>query len=140
MKEEVAGVILGGKVAKAESFEVRWGILKLNLKIRLQTVAQVIEIAGEVGQIRDIDENDQRSMYPVFVERITDVKKVVNAIVIATGTRFRWLVRKMLLGLPLKDIDTLWAIVQRQSDIQRFFFIIISAKGQMNLLKPRTEE
>jgi hypothetical protein len=126
MEREASNIILGLS-GPGDSFRIRWGWFTFRLSIKPITARQLIDISGEVGQIKDI--NQEREMFTALMEGITDIRFIARIVTIATGTRYKRIVTRAVLKLPLKDIQTLFAIVKKQCDAERFFFIIISAKG-----------
>lgn len=136
MEKEVSNIILG-IASRADRFTVKYGWFRFRLSIRPLTVRQMIEISAELSRIKNVD--TEKEMYQALNEGISDLKYVARAIAIATGTRFRKAVTSALLDLPLADLQTLFALVKKQSDMERFFFIMISTKG-MNLLRKTTQE
>ena len=132
MEKKVSNILLG--IAGSEDrFTLKFGWFSFRLKIKPISARQLIAISGEVSQIKDIDK--EQEMFPALMEGITDIRYIARVITIATGTRYKKIVTRAILKLPLKDIQTLFAIVQKQSDPSPFFFTIILAKGRMNLLK-----
>jgi hypothetical protein len=79
-------------------------------------------------------------MFPALTAGATDLNYIARVITISTGTWFKKIVTKAILELPLTDIETLFAIVKKQTDMERFFFIIVSAKGLPNLTKRQEEQ
>jgi hypothetical protein len=126
VQEEISRVILGIP-GKADRFTLRWGWLRFRLAIRPLTTRMLIRISGELSNVRAVDEN--REMFPLFIENVRDIRYFVNSIAIATGSPYQRIIRSAIRKLPLADIQQLFAIVQRQCDMERFFFICISAKG-----------
>jgi hypothetical protein len=136
MESQAANIILG-QTGPADRFKLKYGWFTFNLRIKPITARQIIEISGEVAKIRDIDA--EKELFPALVEGAFDIRYIAKVITIATGTRFRKIVTRAILKLPLKDIQTLFGIVRKQSDAEVFFYIIISAKGRMNLMKKKQE-
>ena len=126
MEREVSNVILGLPGPK-DRFVLKFGWLQFRLSIKPITASQLIDISGEIGQIKEIDQD--KEMFPEMLERTGDLRHICNAIAIATGTRFRRIVARGILKLPLKDILTLFKIVKKQSDAEVFFYTLILAKG-----------
>lgn len=126
IQEEISRVILGVP-GRADRFTLRWGWLRFRLAIRPLTTRMLIRISGELSNVRSIDEN--REMFPLFIENVRDIRYFVNSIAIATGSPYQRVIRSAIRKLPLSDIQTLFAIVQRQCDMERFFFICISTRG-----------
>jgi hypothetical protein len=135
MEERVKNVLLG-IAEKADCFTIKYGWFKFRLKIRPLTAKQLILISAEVAKIKEV--NKDQEMFPALMEGCTDLKYISKVIAIATGTRFIRLVSRAVLKLPLKDIQTLFLIVHKQSDPSPFFFIIAKT-GRLNILK-MTEE
>jgi len=135
MEESVSNIILGVG-GHSDRFKLKYGVFTFNLKIKPISVARLIEISSELSHIRSIDETQK--MFPSLMDSIDDIRYIAKAITIATGTRFRRIINRAILKLPLKDINILWSIVYRQSDPSPFFFII-SMTGRMNILKKKQE-
>jgi hypothetical protein len=129
---ESANVLLG--ISGPESnFIIRWCGINLKLKIKPITVRQLIGISKEIAQIRDID--GKNDMWPEMINKSPDMKYICNAIAISTGTRFVKIVSRAISKLDLQHVERLFKIVRVQSDAQRFFFIILSARGTNQLEK-----
>jgi hypothetical protein len=136
MQEQVANVILG-IAGPSDCFTIRYGWFRFKLKIKPLTARQIIEISGQLSKIKDI--NTETDMFPGVIEGSPDLLHICKAITIATGTKFRRLVTRAVLDLPLKDIETLLKIVKKQTDCELFFYTIILAKG-LNKLKLKEEQ
>lgn len=134
--EEISRVILGIP-GRADRFTLQWGLLRIRCAIRPLTTRMLIRISGELSNVRQIDES--KEMFPLFIENTKDINYFVNSIAIATGSSFQWIIRAAIRKLPLSDIQKLFSIVQRQSDMERFFFLCISARG-LNLNKGAKEQ
>ena len=131
MEREVSNILLG-QTEHADHFRLKWGWFTFYLKIKPITAKQMIQISGEWSQIKNIDQ--MKEMFPALMEGIIDIKYISKVIAISTGTKFVRVVSHAILKLPLKDIQTLFAIVKKQCDAERFFFIIISAKGMIRTI------
>jgi len=132
MERKVSNVILG--IAGSEDrFTLKYGLFRFRLKIKPITTRQLIAISAEVAQIKDVKEDQE--MFPALMAGSPDLIHIANIITIATGTKWRRIVKRAILNLSLSDINTLFKIVHKQSDPSPFFFTIILAKGRMNLLK-----
>ena len=132
MQEQSANIILG-LTGPGDRFTLKYGIFRFRLKIKPLSAKQLIAISKEVSQIGKLDET--KEMFPGLMENINDARHLSRAIAIATGTRWKRIVARAVLKLPLNDIKTLFKIVHKQSDPEPFFFTIILAKGRLNLLK-----
>lgn len=132
MQEQSANIILG-LAGPGDGFTLKYGIFRFRLKIRPLNAKQLIGISKEVAKIHKIDE--AKEMFPGLMDNIEDTRHLARAITIATGTRWKAIVTRAVMKLPLEDIKTLFKIVHKQSDPEPFFFTIILAKGRMNLLK-----
>ena len=137
MERQISNIILGIS-GHQDRFILKYGWFRFRLKIRPITARQLIDISGEVAQIKDI--NKDREMFPALMDGITDIRYIARAVAIATGTRYRRLITRAVLKLPLKDIHTLFAIVKKQSDAEQFFFTIISAKGMIKTIVKQDEQ
>jgi len=126
MQKEISNVILG-LPGHSDRFTLRYGLFKFYLKIKPITAKQLIEISGEIAQIKAVDQD--KEMFPEMLVRADDLTHISNAIAIATGTRFRKIVARGVLKLDLKDIYTLFKIIKKQSSPEVFFYTIILAKG-----------
>lgn len=131
MEKEITNIILGQE-GPADCFVITFGWFKFKLKIKPLTVRQLIKISGELSQVRAVDES--KDVFPALMEGITDTRYIAKVIAIATGTYFQRIVTSAILRLPLKDVNTLFSIVQKQSDPSPFFFICLKA-GKMNQMK-----
>lgn len=137
MQEQVTNVILGN-AGPSDRFTLRYGWLSFRLKIRPLSAKQLIAISGEISKIGTIDE--KKDMFPELMSGISNARHIAKVIAIATGTRYKWIVTRALLGLPLKDIETLFKIVHKQSDPTPYFFFMVLAKGRMNILQTTKEQ
>ncbi len=137
MEKNISNIILG-RSAPQDRFTLKYGWFKFRLSIKPITARQLIDISGEIAQIKEIDK--EKEMFPALMEGISDIRYIAKVITIATGTKYKWIVFRAILKLPLKDIQTLFAIVRKQCDSERFFFIIISAKGMIRtIVKPEKQ-
>jgi len=134
--EEVSNIILGLS-GKKDRFRLRFGWWTFYLSIKPLTARQVIEIGGEMGKMKTINVEDD--MTDAFWGNADNLYHVARSIAIATGTKQRRIVTNAVLDLKLEDIQTLWETVKSQSDMERFFFIMISTKG-MNLKGKKEEQ
>lgn len=132
MQEQSANIVLG-ITGPGDRFILRYGIFKFRLKIKPLSAKQLIEISKEVSKISKLDET--KEVFPGLMDNISDARHLSRIIAISTGTRWRRIVTRAILKLPLNDIKTLFKIVHKQSDPEPFFFTIILAKGRLNLLK-----
>jgi len=138
MKEEIesADVILG-EAGELKEFTIRWGWMRLKLKIKPITTNQLIRISREVCHVTEL--NSESYTFPEILNNSKSLYFISKAIAIATGTRYIKIVAEAIRDLPLIHVKTLWSSVISQSDPESFFFIIISARG-MNKLKKKEEE
>jgi len=134
MKEVKAANLILGLSGQGEKFQIKWHGLKVNLQIRPITVKGMIKISREVAYLKDLD--TEEAVFKTQMEHAASLSHICKAIAIATGTRFTRLVARMIAGLELKHVQTLWAIVIGQSDPNSFFFIMVSGKG-MNQMKTK---
>lgn len=132
MEDKVSNILLGVSGSE-DRFTLKYGWFRFRLKIKPITARQLIAISSEVSQIKDIDE--KQDVFYALMKGITDIRYIARIITIATGTRYKRIITRGILKLPLKDIQKLFSIVVKQSDPSPFFFTIISAKGRMNILK-----
>jgi len=137
MEREISNIILG-QAGTQDSFVLKFGWFKFRLSIKPITARQLIAISGEIGQLKDIDK--EQEMFPALMSGITDIRYIAKAVTIATGTRYKGIVTRAILRLPLKDIQTLFAVVKKQCDSERFFFIIISAKGMIRAIVKQEQQ
>jgi hypothetical protein len=137
MEREISNIILGVNGTQ-DRFTLKFGWFKFRLSIKPITARQLIDISGEVAQIRDI--NQDQELFPALMDSITDIRYIARVVAIATGTRYRKIVTRAVLKLPLKDIQTLFAIVKKQCDAERFFFTIVSAKGLTRTIVKQAEQ
>lgn len=136
MQEKASDIILG-KAGPGDTFMLKYGIFSFNLEIKPLTARQVIEIAGVLSKLKEID--PKSDMFVGLLEGSSDLNHLARAISIATGTRLRRLVQRAILKLPLKDISILMTIIKKQSDPEVFFYSIILAKGMNRLLTPKEQ-
>lgn len=136
MEKEISNIILG-IAGPQDRFTLKYGWFRFRLSIKPITARQLIAISGEVSKLKAIDET--KEMFPALMTGITDIKYIAKAVAIATGTRYKRIITRAIMKLPLKDVCTLFSIVQKQADPSFFFHTIILAKGRMNLLKAKPE-
>jgi len=135
MGKSVSNILLR-QHGSADCFRLKWGWISFRLKIKPITASQLIEISGEISQLNVIDKD--KEMFPMLMENSSDLVHISNAIAIATGTRWKRIVAHAILKLDLKDIQTLFNIVHKQSDPTPFFLICLQA-GKLNLMKEREQ-
>lgn len=133
MQERTANIILGLD-GPEDRFTLCYGPFRFMMRIKPLTARQVISISREVSKIPDI--NEEAEMFPELMNKASSLEPIARVIAIATGTKWKRLVARAIMKLPLKDIHTLFSVVRKQSDPTPFFFITILAKGRMNILKP----
>lgn len=126
--------ILLGRAGPADGFTLKFGLFTFRLKIKPLTVRQLIDISGELSKIKPAEKD--MDMFPALMEGISDARFIARVIAIATGTRFKRIVTRAITKLDLKDVQTLFSIVVKQSDPAPFFLICLQA-GKMNLLKEK---
>ena len=134
-REDIADVVLGK--SEGIKFVVNFHGVNLRYSIKYLEAGQVLEIMGKLEDIIKVDED--APMLQELIKRPDDIRRVIEAITIATGSPFRSFTRKVISSLPFKDLETLWSIVYDRMDINRFFFILISIKGQMKEILARTQ-
>jgi hypothetical protein len=110
MERQVSNILLG-IAGPQDRFTLKFGWFKFRLSIKPITARQLIDISGEIAQIKDI--NQEQEMFPALMDGISDIRYIAKTIAIATGTRYRSIVTRAVLKLPLKDIQTLFAIVKK---------------------------
>jgi len=135
MEKRASNIILQ-QHGSADCFTLKWGWFAFHLKIKPITARQLIDISGELGQLKEIDK--EREMFPMLMDNSSDLVHISNAIAIATGARWRKVVAHAILKLDLKDIQTLFNLVHKQSDPSPFFLICLQA-GKLNLLKKKEQ-
>ena len=134
MQEKASNIILG-KADPGDCFAIKYGWFKFNLEIKPLTARQVIEVAGQLSHLKEVD--TKADMFAGLLEGSSDLNYIAKAIAIATGTKYRGIVTRAVLRLPLKDIAVLMAIIKKQSDPEVFFYTIMLAKGFKNILTPK---
>lgn len=137
MEREISNIILGVE-GPQDHFVLKFGWFKFKLSIKPITARQLIDISGEIGQIKAIDQ--EKEMFPGMIERAEDLEHIANSIAIATSTKFRNIVAKGVLKLDLKDILTLFKIVRKQSDPEVFFYTLILAKGMIRTIVKQEQQ
>lgn len=136
MNQAISNILLG-EPGPEDRFMIRYGWFRFHLSIKPLSARQMIRISGEWSRIKDIDKN--KDMFPALMENVSDLKYIARVIAISTGTKFPKLVTRAILKLKLKDIQRLFAIVQKQCDSEVFFYIIISAKGIIRTITKQGE-
>ena len=135
MEKKVSNVLLG--IADSEDrFTLKYGWFRFRLKIKPITAKQLIAISSEVAQIKEIDQ--EQEMFSALMANSHDLIHISNIIAIATGTKWRRVVAHAILKLDLKDINTLFNIVLKQSDPSPFFLTFLQI-GKLNILKKKEE-
>lgn len=137
MEEEVKNVLLG-QSGKRDQFTIKYLCFNRKLSIKPLTAKMLIEISAEMSNINQV--NDSKEMFPALMDGAPNLYHIAKIISIATGTRYRKIVTRSILRLPLKDIQTLVNIVVKQTDMTVFFYTIISLKGIQSLTKATPEE
>ena len=136
MEERAANILLGIS-GPGTGFTIRWCGIRFRLKIKLISTERLIKISREISKIGDINEDDG-TMFQALMKHAADSKHICRAIAIATGTKFEKIVAHAILKLPLRDVQTLFHLVVSQSDPERFFFTIISAR-KTSLMKVKQD-
>ncbi len=135
MERKISNVLLG--IADSEDrFTLKHGWFRFRLKIKPISAKQLIAISSEVAQVRNVEQ--EQDMFPALMNGVADVRYIARVVAIATGTRYRKIVTRAILKLPLKDIQTLFAIVLKQSDPSPFFLTCLQI-GKLNILKKKEE-
>lgn len=135
MERKISNVLLG--IADSEDrFTLKHGWFRFRLKIRPITARQLIAISAEISQIKMISEDQE--MFSALMTNSSDLVHIANVITIATGTRWKRIVARAVLRLDLKDINTLFKIVYKQSDPSPFFLTYLQI-GKINILKKKEE-
>lgn len=137
MKEVEAADIILGLSGDGDKFRLKWHGLTFKLQIRALSTRTLIRVSREVAQIPEL--TPETGMFPAIEVNAKSLDRICRSIAITTGTRFVRLVAVAIKELPLKDVQTLWKIVLKQSDPTSFFFIMASARG-MNKLKTEKEQ
>lgn len=132
MQGQAANIILG-ITGPGDRFTLKYGIFRFRLSIKPLSAKQLVEISREVCKVGKLDE--AKEMFPGLMDNVKDARYIARCIAIATGTRWKGIVTRAVMKLPLSDIKKLFMIVHKQSDPEPFFFTIILAKGRLNLLK-----
>jgi hypothetical protein len=137
MEEKAANIILG-ITGPGDRFTIRWIGIKFRLQIKLISTERLIKISRELCHINDTYEDDE-SFFNALMKNASDARYVCRAIAISTGTPFTRMVSHAIMKLPLKDLHTLFNIVQARSDA-RFFFLTMASAKKLNLMKKAKEE
>lgn len=137
MEDEVRNVILG-QAGERDKFTIKYLGINWKLSIKPLTAKMLIEISAEMSHVSQVD--DSKEMFPTMMDGAPSLRHLAKIISIATGTRYRKIVTRTILRLPLKDIQTLIGIVVKQTDMTVFFYTIISLKGIQSLTKAIPEE
>ena len=132
MEKEISNIILN-ETGKKYQFRLKYGWFSFRLSVKTITAKRLLKISAELSQVKEA--NQLKELFPAFIENISDIKHIAKAIAISTGSPFQRIVTSGILRLPVKDIQTLTNILIEQTDMERFFFILISLKGMTNLLK-----
>ena len=135
MEQKVSNVLLN-QAAPEDRFTLKYGLFRFRLRIKPVTARQLIAISGEVSQIKDI--NQIQEIFPALLTGSPDLIHIANIIAIATGTKWRKIVARGILNLNLTDIQTLFAIVLKNSDPSPFFLTCLQI-GKLNILKKKEE-
>ena len=136
MEDGVKNVILG-IAGEKDQFTIKYFGVNWKLAIKPLTAKMLIEISAEMSHVQQV--NDSKEMFPALMDGAPDLLHLARIISIATGTRYRKIVTRAILRLPLKDVQTLINIVVKQTDMTVFFYTIISLKGIQSLTKATPE-
>lgn len=134
MEEKLAGVILGEATSEDKFTLTHWKF-KFNLSIKPISGYNMMRISSELSRCTDNIDNAQTA-FQALVGDAKNIKHICNCISIATGTKYRRIVSKIISKLSLEDIAKLWNIVERQSNAD-FFLHIMASATQLNILKPK---
>ena len=135
MERKVSNILLG-RVDSEDRFTLKYGLFRFRLKIKPITARQMIDISAEAAQIKEV--NQSQELFPALLEGSPDLVHISNIIAIATGTKWRKIVARSILKLSLKDINTLFTIVLKNSDPSPFFLTYLQI-GKLNILKKKEE-
>jgi hypothetical protein len=137
METQAANLILG-VTGPGDRFTIKWCGIRFRLQIKMISTERLIKISREICKIDNTYSEDE-SFFNALMNHASDVHYICRAIAVSTGTPFVTLVTRALRKLPLKDVQTLFKIVQARSDAEIFFYTIASAK-KLNLMKKTKEE
>lgn len=132
MQQQAANIIIG-ITGPGDGFTLKWGWFRFRLRIKLISAERLVKISREICQINDTYE-ESGSFFYALMEHASDTRFICRAIAISTGTPFVGIVSRAISKLPLKDVQTLFKIVQSKSDAEVFFYTMASAK-KLNLMK-----
>jgi hypothetical protein len=137
MEKQAANILLGD-TGPGDHFTIWWHGIRFRLQIKLISTKKLIKISRELCQINEAYHEDE-SFFKALMANASDARYVCKSIAIATGTPFVRIVTEAIQELPLKDVQTLFKIVQKQSDAEVFFYTMASAK-KLNLMKKTAEK
>lgn len=135
IEAQAADLILG-KETEGEKFSIKLLGFTLKFQIRPLTTRQFIEISKHLSKIVGIDQD--KEMFPEMVKRSGDLKHICKAVAIATGSEMPFLSRIIESQADIEDLYSLMNIIRKQSNPERFFFILMLSRG-MNQLQKREE-
>jgi hypothetical protein len=137
METQAADLLLGVN-NPGDRFTIKWCGIKFRLQIKMISTERLIKISREICKIDNTYDEDD-SFFTALMNHAPDAHYVCRAIAISTGTPFVRLVTRAIRKLPIKDVQTLFKIVQNRSDAEVFFYTMASAR-KMNILKKVREE
>lgn len=135
IESQAADLILGKEV-EGEKFSIKFLGITLKFQIRPLTTRQLIRVSKYLSQITEIDQD--KEMFPEMIKRSGELKHVCKAIAIATGSKIPFLNKIIEKQADIEDLFALINIIRKQSNPERFFFILMLARG-MNQLKKKEE-
>jgi hypothetical protein len=133
--EEQLSRVMQRKASPEDTFEIKYLGFKLKLEIKPLSAKTLIEIGEHLSKCSEI-KDEQQTMFHALTENASDLKFIVKCITISVGGG--WFIRRAIMNLDLSDIETIWNIVIKNSNAERFFFIMASAK-RMNILRKKEE-
>ena len=136
MQTKLASIVLG-VVDDNDRFDVKYHGLTFKLGIKALCPNDIIRIGKAFAKCKEIKDGEQ-SYLQGMIETSENWSIICKSIAISTGHPFTWLITRIISRLPIKDVNTLWDAVLRNTDAEIFFSIIISVK-KMNFMKAKEE-
>ena len=137
MEEKLAKLLLN-KTSPEDCFDIEYKGRILSLGIRPLSGKKCIEISEEISKCKSI-KNEGQTCFQLLMENAIDLKHLCKAIAIATDHKNIKLVTSAILDLENTQIETLWHIVEKNSNATFFLNIMVLAQN-MNLMKKVEKE
>ena len=130
---EAANIVLGKK-GSGDRFSLKIFGFSLRFEISYLSTKQIIKLSRIQSRI-DTDFDTDKEMFVEMLEKAGNLTLVCKGIAIATRRRIPFLYKIIQRESTLDDLYTLWQVVIKNSDSERFFFIMASARGMNQMMR-----